>query len=174
MKKKINLLWCVLFCVCFFNKKITVSAEELYNSEALEEVQELYNHNETFLEILKKKEAFSYRMIADYYEKNKFMNWATNHAACILGADISEDDYVEILSEIMMMNQHEISEQIEEQGKYNTTRGIMDFLNDALDIATDMDGISILFNIDDAKSEFICNSLENGKSFGVKEEHLTN
>lgn len=163
MKKKINLMLCILFCICFFNKNVILAADEMYNSEAIEELHELYCYNEPYLEILKKKEAFSYRMIADYYEKNKFMNWATNRAAFILGGNISEDDYIEILSEIITLNQYEISKQIEEQGKYNIGKNIWDFLYDAADVITDVEGISFLFNINDTKSKFICNTLNNGE-----------
>lgn len=169
MKKQIKILLCyMLICICFLNKIIVLADEETYSSEKLEEVHELYKYNESFLDILKKKEAFSYRMIADYYEKHEFMNWATNMSAWFTGEYISEDGYIEILSEIMMMNQYEISEQIAEQGKYNSTKGITDLLSDATDVVFDVDGISLFFNINDKKSNFIYQALKHGEKIWSK------
>lgn len=39
-----------------------------------------------------------------------------------------EDEYVEMLSEIMTLNQYTISEQIAKYGSYNTTKGFVDFI----------------------------------------------
>lgn len=78
MKKGKRLLCYVLICVCIFDKSIVFADSENYNSEALEEVYTLYNWNESFLDILKKKEGFSYRQIADYYEHHKVWNALTN------------------------------------------------------------------------------------------------
>lgn len=138
MKRKIKLLCCIVFCICIFSENITFADTKAYNLDAIEEVFELYDYNKSFLDILKKEESFSYRSIAAYYEKHKFMNWATNLSAVILGENLSEDEYVEMLSEITVMNQYTITEQIAEYGNYNTTRDFKDFLNDAVDVGFDI------------------------------------
>ena len=68
-----------------FNKSIAYAEMQWYNQENIEKICTLYNRNKIYLDILKKKESFSYRVIADYYEKNKFMNYVTNISAYILG-----------------------------------------------------------------------------------------
>lgn len=177
MKKGKRLLCYVLICVCIFDKSIVFADSENYNSEALEEVYTLYNWNESFLDILKKKEGFSYRQIADYYEHHKVWNALTNVSAYILGQHISEDKYVEMLSEIMTLNQYVISEQIEEYGSYNTTKNFADFLNDASDIVFSMEDIEKLFEIEDKKSEsLIYKTLKYGEkawSKGIEFDELT-
>lgn len=57
MKRRISLLCCalLLFCTCVFNNNMVFANTREYNPDALKEVYELYNENETFLEILKKK-----------------------------------------------------------------------------------------------------------------------
>ena len=72
MKRKIKLLCCIVFCICIFSENITFADTKAYNLDAIEEVCELYDYNESFLDILKKEESFSYRSIAAYYEKHKF------------------------------------------------------------------------------------------------------
>ena len=155
MKRKVELL-CILILVCMFNKSI-----------AYAEMQ-WYNRNKIYLDILKKKESFSYRVIADYYEKNKFMNYVTNISAYILGENISEDKYIEMLSEIMMFNEYTISEQITKYGSYNTTKDFADFINDATDLVFSVEDIGDFFNLDDKRSEIIYNVLSNGKKIVSK------
>lgn len=170
MKRRISLLCCalLLFCTCVFNNNMVFANTREYNPDALKEVYELYNENETFLEILKKKESFSYRSIAAFYEENKFMNLATNVSAAILGQSVSEDEYVEMLSEIMTLNQYTISEQIAKYGSYNTTKGFVDFINDAADITFSLEDIVESFSFDDETVKFIYDSLKLGQKLDSK------
>ena len=167
MKRKVELL-CILILVCMFNKSIAYAEMQWYNQENIEEICTLYNRNKIYLDILKKKESFSYRVIADYYEKNKFMNYVTNISAYILGENISEDKYIEMLSEIMMFNEYTISEQITKYGSYNTTKDFADFINDATDLVFSVEDIGDFFNLDDKRSEIIYNVLSNGKKIVSK------
>ena len=167
MKRKVELL-CILILVCMFNKSIAYAEMQWYNQEDIEEICTLYNRNKIYLDILKKKESFSYRVIADYYEKNKFMNYVTNISAYILGENISEDKYIEMLSEIMMFNEYTISEQITKYGSYNTTKDFADFINDATDLVFSVEDIGDFFNLDDKRSEIIYNVLSNGKKIVSK------
>ena len=164
MKRKIKLLCCIVFCICIFSENITFADTKAYNLDAIEEVFELYDYNESFLDILKKEESFSYRSIAAYYEKHKFMNWATNLSAVILGENLSEDEYVEMLSEITVMNQYTITEQIAEYGNYNTTRDFKDFLNDAVDVGFDIVDFGEFFNFDNKTSKIIYNTFKIGNT----------
>ena len=170
MKRRISLLCCalLLFCTCVFNNNMVFANTREYNPDALKEVYELYNENETFLEILKKRESFSYRSIAAFYEENKFMNLATNVSAAILGQSVSEDEYVEMLSEIMTLNQYTISEQIAKYGSYNTTKGFVDFINDAADITFSLEDIVESFSFDDETVKFIYDSLKLGQKLDSK------
>lgn len=170
MKRRISLLCCVLLlaCTCVFNKNVAFANTGEYNPDALKEVYELYNENEIFLEILKKKESFSYRSIAAFYEENKFMDWATNVSATILGQSVSEDEYVEMLSEIMTLNQYTISEQIAKYGSYNTTKGLVDFVNDAAGVTFGIEDIGDFFSFNDKISKFIYDSLKLGQKLDSK------
>lgn len=170
MKRRISLLCCalLLFCTCVFNNNIAFANTREYNPDALKEVYELYDWSEPFLEILEKEESFSYRSIAAFYEENKFMNLATNVSAAILGQSVSEDEYVEMLSEIMILNQYTISEQIAKYGSYNTTKGFVDFVNDAADITFSLEDIVESFSFDDETVKFIYDSLKLGQKLDSK------
>lgn len=139
-----------------------------YNLQAINEVKECYDWSKPYLELLKGDNSFSYRMIANYYEEHKFVNFLTNISASILGKNISEDEYIEMLSEITEMNQYAIAEQIEKYGSYNTTSDIVDFIFDAADVVFDVADLGELLNCSSETSKMIYNTLKYGEKVGSK------
>lgn len=89
-EKRGKLLCYILIGICIFNEHCVFAGTDIenYSSEALKKVDTLYDWGEPFLNILKNKDAFSYRMIADYYKHHKFVNSLTNMAAFILKESI--------------------------------------------------------------------------------------
>ena len=83
MKKGVIIFCCILFYFNFIFETVIYAETEMHDQQKLEEVHELYDWSEDFLKILEKEEGFSYRLIAEYYEKHKFMNFITNTSAFI-------------------------------------------------------------------------------------------
>lgn len=147
MKKKVICVFIAIF-ICFRLLPVHAFAKEQvhqYTDEEKEQIFLNYTGNEYMLDALFSNDSgLGYWNLVNKVSKNDTLNWSIDAASRMIGEYPDEKDYVEILTNLLMMQSGEIAEQIQMQHSVDDLKDGTDYAFDILDIAASFVGGSDL------------------------------
>lgn len=84
--------------------------------------------------------AIAYWSMVNDTEENGFLKWTIEKASKIIGEYPDEQDYAEILANLVMMQSGNIAEQVQNQSQYDDLKDGVDYAMDIVGIASDFVG----------------------------------
>lgn len=150
MKKIINILLVIALCFSIF--PLSAFAENSvneYTSDEKDFILMKYKDNERMLDALfGSDEAIAYWSMVNDIEEKGVLKDAIELASRIIDEYPSEQDYVEILANLIMMQSGDIAEQVQNQSQYDDLKDGVDYAMDIVSIASDfVDGAKLLETI---------------------------
>lgn len=142
MKKIVSLLLVFVVCLsCFPFSASTQEVSDEYTDAEKETIYLRYTDNEGMLDaIFGDDTAVGYWNMVNGTEENDFLKWAIDAASKIIDEYPGEQDYAEILANLIMMQSGDLAEQIQNQSQYDNLKGGMDYAMDIVDIASEFVG----------------------------------
>lgn len=174
MKKIISIL--LVFALCFSIFPFSVFAQNTisdYTDDEKESIYLKYTNNEHMLDALfGSDKAIAYRSMVNATEENDFLKWAIEKASKITGAYPDEQDYAEILANLVMMQSGDIAEQVQNQSQYDDLKDGVNYAMDIVGIASEFIGgshlletISPIIDAATGGAEVIIDNVEQAKYY---------
>jgi len=128
------------------------SANEYYSAEQIEAIYTKYCSNESMMEVLFNDNSdIAYWNLIDNVKKNEWLTGAIDWASKIIDEYPDKKDYVEILTNLIVMQEGELAEQIETQSEFDNLQNTGDYTWDMVECASIFLGDSKIFeNVTDA------------------------
>lgn len=176
MKKIISML--LVITLCFSVLPLPAFAQNSINEYTDDEKEFIlmkYTNNEHMLDALFGSDtAIAYWSMVNDSEENGFLKWAIERASKIIGEYPDEQDYAEILANLVMMQSGDIAEQVQNQSQYDDLKDGVDYVMDIVDIASDFVGgaqlletISPIIDAATGGAEVIIDNVEQAKYYEV-------
>lgn len=142
MKKIISML--LVITLCFSALPLSAFAQNSvneYTNDEKEFILTKYTNNEHMLDALFGSDtAIAYWSMVNDTEENGFLKWTIEKASKIIGEYPDEQDYAEILANLVMMQSGNIAEQVQNQSQYDDLKDGVDYAMDIVGIASDFVG----------------------------------
>lgn len=137
MKRTIAVLLALVMCLLSFPLSVFAQKEVYdYSEEDKEFIYNKYITNESMLEALFNDEAtVGYWSMIHNIEKDKFLSWVIGEVSQIIKEYPDKQDYVEILTNLMIIQSGSLAEQIQKQSQFDNLKIGSDYGKDIIDIA---------------------------------------
>lgn len=114
-----------------------------YSDSEIENIQSNYlKYEGTLKGSLCNADGLGYWSLINHYKQKPKTSWALETASRLVGQDFDKKKYAEILLNLIIAQQGSLSEQIEEQGRFDDLKDIGDYAWDVVDIALCLVGSS--------------------------------
>lgn len=147
MKKIISML--LVITLCFSALPISAFAQNSaneYSDDEKEFILMKYTNNEYMLDALFGSDtAIAYWSMVNDTEENGFLKWSIEKASKLIGEYPDEQDYAEILANLVMMQSGDIANQVQNQSQFDDLKDGTDYVMDVVDIAKSFLGGAELF-----------------------------
>ena len=147
MKKIISML--LTFALCLSVLSFSAFAQNIVNDYTDDEKESIYlkyTNNEHMLDALfNSDKAIGYWSMVNDIEDNGFLKWTIDRASRLIGEYPDEQDYAEILANLVMMQSGDIAEQVQNQSQYDDLKNGVDYVMDVVDIVKSFIGGAELF-----------------------------
>lgn len=174
MRKIISIL--LVFALCFSVFPFSAFAQKTvsdYTDDEKEFIYLKYTNNEHMLDVLfGSDKAIAYWSMVNDTEENGFLKWAIEKASKIIGEYPDEQDYAEILANLVMMQSGDIAEQVQNQSQYDDLKDGVNYAMDIVGIASDFVGgahlletISPIIDAATGGAEVIIDNVEQAKYY---------
>lgn len=174
MKKIISIL--LAFTLCFSVLPYSAFAQNTVNDYTDDEKEFIYlkyTNNEHMLDALfNSDKAIAYWSMVNDTEENGLLKWSIDKASQIIGEYPDEQDYAEILANLVMMQSGDIAEQVQNQSQYDDLKDGVDYTMDIVGIASDFVGgahlletISPIIDAATGGAEVIIDNVEQAKYY---------
>ena len=168
----------LIFVFCFCSCPILVFAQDeakqyQYTDDEKEAIYTKYKANEYLFDVLCDYiTAFGYRNMVNEIKKDTVLQGSLDNGSKILGVFPGEQDYAEILANLIMMQSGDLAEQIEAQSGFDGLKDGMDYAMDIVDIATSfigganfLESISPIIDAATGGTEVIIDNIEQAKYY---------
>lgn len=174
MKKIISIL--LAFTLCFSVFPFSAFAQNTasdYTDDEKEFIYLKYTNNEHMLDALfNSDKAIAYWSMVNDTEENGFLKWSIDKASQLIGEYPDEQDYAEILANLVMMQSRDIAEQVQNQSQYDDLKDGVDYAMGIVGIASDFVGsahlletISPIIDAATGGAEVIIDNVEQAKYY---------
>lgn len=134
----------LVFTICLSGTpflEFAQAANDEYTEDEKETIYLRYTNNEHLLDsIFGDDSAVGYWNVVNSTEENGFLKWSIDAASKIIDEYPDEQDYAEMLANLIMMQSGDLAEQVQNQSKYDDLKDGVNYTMDIVDIATSFVG----------------------------------
>lgn len=143
MKKTLSLVFALILSITAFPFYTLAESENMpqYTEEQAQEIYQKYINEEHMLDgIFCKEDGIAYWKAVNQLNEDGVFSWALDTASRMIDEYPTKQDYVEILTNLIVMQEGELAEEIEMQSQFDHLKTDADFAWDVADIAGSLAG----------------------------------
>lgn len=141
-KRMISIILAVMVCITMSVTTVAYGEDDgLYTTAQQESIYSKYVAQDHMLEeIFANDSDVGYWSMVNSIENNAVLRWSIEKASWIIGELPDKKDYVEILTNLIVMQEYDFAEQVETQSQFDNLKDTDDYINDIIGITTSFIG----------------------------------